>query len=290
MTMVVVGCISGGFLAWNWPDERLRVVVCDVEQGDSSLIFRSFSQVVIDGGPSDALLACVGRHLPFWDRKIEVVVLTHPQLDHYGGLVELLRRYQVGLLVANGMTSDADSFGELVELVRGHGVKVFVPERGDRLKIGGYELEVLWPEDEVGSVQAWQEEETTSAYSAQNLGIEDPNQASVVVEMTYGEFKGLFTGDISTVEEEVMVEKRVLEPVSVLKVAHHGSKYSSSSEFLERVVPRVAVVSVGARNRFGHPAKETLERLEAEGTEVRRTDQEGDVVLVTDGVRFWVEE
>jgi competence protein ComEC len=168
---------------------------------------------------------------------------------------------------------------------------VFVPERNDRFTLGGIELKVLWPEDEVGNGEALMgREDTLVRYSPSNLGIGDVNQVSVVMKLRYGEFEGLFTGDITEEEERKLVDDGVLDEVELLKVAHHGSRYSSSSGFVELVSPEVALVSVGERNSFGHPTKEVIERLVAVGAKIHRTDEEGDVVVVSDGKRYWVEE
>ena len=246
---VLFGVLVG--LVWvltQMPDRNLHVVFCDVGQGDAVLIIKGSFQMVVDGGPSrERLLACLGRNLPFWDRKIEVVVNTHPQKDHLEGLLELKMRYKLGF---NNLPS-----GE-VSLVK-----------GDMIRVGSLQFDVLWPEDNVKGPTL------------------DINEVSVVGVLRYGRFKVMLTGDVG--EEQ---EKKIKpEDVDVLKVAHHGSRYSSSSEFIEKVDPEVAVIQVG-KNTFGHPTKETLSKLEQVGARIFRTDLDGEVEIVSDGKKYWIDK
>lgn len=255
----------------QWPDGRLHVVFCDVGQGDGILMSQGNWQVLVDGGKKgERVLSCLGENMAFWDRKIEMVVSTHGEKDHLGGLDEVLDRYEVGKLVV-GSVQENEGTMELVRLAEEKGVEVHEVGRGDRMRVGEVEMEVLWPEEEKGKV----------------LGVSDSlNEQSVVLEMGWREFEVLLTGDIGEVVEEYLGEK--LDRVEVLKVGHHGSKFSSSEKFLEKVRPEVAVIQVG-KNSFGHPTDEVLERLEAVGARVFRNDKRGEVEVVSDGERWWVE-
>ncbi len=259
--LLVVGLLV--LAAVQWPDGRLRVVFCDVGQGDSILMSKGSMQVLVDGGPGDKVLSCLGRQMPFWDRQIEVVVNTHGEEDHMGGLGEVLERYKVGKVIVSGW-GDGDSWIE-----KGRQVEVYEAKKGDVIKAGEISFKVLWPEKEKNKV----------------LGASSLNEQSLVLLASYGRFDWLLTGDIG-VETENSLDGLV--DVEVLKVAHHGSKFSSGESFLRKVKPELAVIQVG-RNSFGHPTDEVLERLKASGVKVMRNDIHGDIKVVSDGKKWWVE-
>jgi competence protein ComEC len=294
--LIMILLVAGVWL--RWPDGRVHVVMCDVGQGDASLITKGFTQVLIDGGPSqEKLLACLSERMPFWDRQIEMVVLSNNDGDHYTGLISVFERYEVGLLVASSIVKEAKSFWAFRQAVVDEGTKVHVPKVGEELKAGELEFRVLWPEERMGEVAFWQDTRMARLPDGQGLvngesvlgavSTDEPNSYSVVLDLKYGEFKGLFTGDIGVDEEEALVDSGLIRDVEFLKVAHHGSKYSSSLEFLEVAKPEVAVIGVGAKNSYGHPTSETLGRLEEVGAKVWRTDKDGEIEIITDGQRMW---
>ena len=269
---------AGAILAWlavaQLPDGRLHVAFLDVGQGDAILITTPMGQqVLVDGGPSPAALtSALGDEMAFWDRSLDLVIMTHADADHLTGLVEVLHRFQVGAWLGNGLDSQDDLYVEFQGQQQGAPGSVRQAiAAGYRLDLGqGITLEVLNPPP--GGMPAG-----------------DDNANSVVLRLVWGQASFLLTGDIETeVEEQLLRSGRPLA-AQVLKVAHHGSGGSTGAEFLAAVEPRYAVISVGAENRFGHPAPAVLARLAASGeTAVLRTDQEGTVEFVTDGERMWV--
>jgi len=296
---VVLGVLVG--LVWvgvQMPDKNLHVVFCDVGQGDATLIIKGNFQMVVDGGPAgEKLLSCLGKHMPFWDRKIEVVVNTHPQKDHLGGLDELVERYEVGRLVINGVFGGGKDGERLRDLVLLNGVEAVLPEAGDVLRMGSLQFDILWPEKKVGDLLAWNgigvqplwEVEPQISVAAVLGKNTDVNVVSVVGVLRYGEFEVLLTGDIGFDEEDELLENGNLIDVDVLKVAHHGSKYSRGDEFINKIKPEVAVINVG-KNSFGHPTRETLDKLEEVGAKIYRTDLNGDVEIVSDGQKYWIRQ
>jgi len=265
------------FSVWRGlPDGRLHVVFLDVGQGDAIFIQTpSGRQVLVDGGPSEpALLAQLGRRMPFWDRTLDVMVLTHPDSDHITGLVPVLERYQVNAVVFREMGYESEVYRYWRQLLEVEGAGVYRGEAGLRLALDdGLEMVVLHPGAELS---------------------EESNNNSVVTRLTYGQVSLLLPGDIEAeVERRLMVEGSPLRS-TVLKAAHHGSCSSTTQEFLDAADPEVVVISVGAENRFGHPCEEVLERLEARAEQGRsvsvyRTDEQGAVEIITDGARVWVE-
>lgn len=244
-------------VAWYWPDGKVHLVACDVGQGDGILIWRGSAQVIVDGGPDKKkMIDCLSRFVPFWDRSIELVVLTHAEADHMTGVLEVLRRYQVGQVVTSGLAKDK---------VAANDVPVHIAVAGEEVRVNGLEFIILGTRTDTSEV----------------------NETSVVLKLVYGQFRALLTGDIGSETEQLLVNSGRNLTSNVLKVGHHGSKFSSSREFLEAVKPAVAVISAG-KNNYGHPTKEVLERLKDAGARIWRTDESGDVEIVSDGQKIWV--
>ncbi len=260
------------FTAATMPGDNLRVSFLDVGQGDAILIQKGSQQVLVDGGPSPrAITLGLGSRMPFWDRSIDLLVLTHPHQDHLAGLVEVLRRYDVEQVLYPALDYSSPLYDEWLRTIEEKEVKGIIGRAGQRIALGGgLFMEVLSSRPAVG---------------------EDIDNASLVLRLDYGDVSFLFTGDIKKETEWELVRERAGLSVTVLKVAHHGSDTSTTPEFLSVVGPLVAVISVGADNDFGLPDEEVLERLtEKLGVEnVYRTDERGTIDLTTDGEKLWVE-
>jgi len=272
---------------FSLPDKRLHLVFCDVGQGDAILISYGQIQVLIDGGPDNKVSNCLSKHLPFWDRQIEMVVLTHADEDHFVGLIDVFKRYNVRHFVANSLINNKASFWQFYQLVLEEKASFYSPRTGEKIKIGTLELSVLWPQEKLGDSRLWQKENLL--YLSEKRPLSDSlltkatfpdelNDTSIVFQLSFGHSQVLLTGDIT----EKVESQLNLEETEILKVAHHGSKFSTSEEFLSKLKPNLAIISVG-ENRFGHPARETLERLDRAGIKVLRTDQQGDIEIVSNG-------
>lgn len=254
---------------FNLPDDRLHLVFCNVGQGDATLIWQGSNQILIDGGPDQSVLDCLSSHVPFWDREIEMVVATHPEADHITGLIDVIERYNVEQFVVNSVGKDSNVFKEFQKAVLDEGGDIYFLKQGDEIKLEALKMIVLWP----------QSQEKVLGVTTANEGV---NETSITLQLSYGDFDALFTGDISS-ETEALLE---LTDTEVLKVAHHGSKYSTSEEFLKQTTPELAVISVG-KNRFGHPTEEVLGRLSELGVKILRTDEKGEVEVVSDGKSWY---
>ena len=266
VVLVWWAALSGG-------GDRLTVSVLDVGQGDAILVETPGGhRVLIDGGPSgQAVTEALGEALPFWERTLDLVVLTHPQEDHLAGLIEVLERYDVRQVLATPLEADTAAYREWRELIRRQQIPYHEARPGLWIDLGGgATLRVLGPGEKA-------------------LASSDPNDASLVLKLVWGEVSFLLTGDIEIDGEEALLSAFGGDGglrSAVLKVPHHGGATSSSSAFLRAVRPAVAVVSVGEDNRFGHPSAAALDRLS--GALLLRTDQHGTVRLSTDGERLWV--
>jgi competence protein ComEC len=264
--------LVGSVLIWPaLPDGRLHVTFLDVGQGDAIFIRAPGGrQVLIDGGPDEAtLLSQLGRRMPFWDRTLDLVILTHPDLDHLTGLIGALERYQVEAVVWRDVPTNSPAYDRWLGLLEAEGVSVHQGEAGLHIALDeGLELTVLYPGTELLPE-----------------AVESANNASVVTRLTYGSVSVLLPGDIEAAVEADLVREGLPLAATVLKVAHHGSCSSTGEEFLRAVAPAVAVISVG-ENEFGHPCDEVLSRLA--DAQLYRTDQTGTVELVSDGAQIWV--
>lgn len=272
------------------PGEGLKIIACDVGQGDATILVKGSSQVLIDGGPSgEKVLNCLARQLPYWDRTIELIVMTHADYDHINGLAAVVERYQVSYFVTADGVKESDSFWRLVRVLRERGVEVGLVEQGQIVRVGEeqggevIELKVLWPPQVERQYLAMFSAGTANEESKQILGASakagDTNARSVVLLLSDGSYRALLTGDSGVQAEKALVRADLVPQLDYLKVGHHGSKTSTSLELLQAAKPKLAVVSVGANNRYGHPAMEVVERLLEAGAKVRRTDQEGEVVV-----------
>lgn len=275
MKTLVAGLALAVILIWiaaiSLPDGKLHVVFFDVGQGDAIFIQTPQGrQVLIDGGPDPtALTTALGRRLPFWDRNLDLVILTHPDTDHLTGLVPVLERYRVDRVLEPGYPATSQTYARWLELIAEKRIPALLARTGVRIELEpGLVCEVLHP--------------------TSDLDPEDKaNNVSAVTRWTWGQVTFLLPGDIEQEVEAALVASDQPLQATVLKVPHHGSDTSSSATFLQAVNPQLVIISVGADNRFGHPSPEVLERLA--GRTVLRTDERGTIEVVTDGSRLWVQ-
>jgi competence protein ComEC len=263
------------FTAFTMPDNQLRVSFLDVGQGDAILIQKGNRQILVDGGPSpQAITLGLSEAMPFWDRSIDLLVLTHPHQDHLAGLLEVLRRYRVGQVLYSSLDYDSPLYDEWLRTIDEKNIKATLASAGQRIDMGdGIIIEVLRP-----------------SLTLPGAG-PDIDRDSLVLRLEYGSVSFLLTADIKSETEWELVRERAPLASTVLKVAHHGSSTSTTAEFLSVVGPRVAVISVGADNDFGFPDAEVLARLQAAvgPGNLYRTDEQGTITFTTDGERLWVE-
>jgi competence protein ComEC len=244
-------------------DNSLHIIACDVGQGDAILIQKSTTQILIDGGPNNKVLDCLGRYMPFWDKQIELVILTHPENDHFGGLIDVFRSYKVLTFGSNGQVSSSQDYKVLEKEVGRGGTKDLILNTGYQLRLGMIYLDILNPE---GNSQS-------SINDNQTL---KTNDLGVVILLKYAQFKALFTADVKDEASDKLSEMGKIQNVNYLKVNHHGSKNGLSQKLLDIANPNVAIISVG-KNSYGHPHEEVLKMLSDKGVKVLRTDETGDI-------------
>lgn len=273
---LVISLIVSNLFVWlavSLREERedLRVYFIDVGQGDAILIESpTRGRVLIDGGRNRQVVSELGRILPFGDKRIDVVIATHPDSDHIGGLPEVVRRYKIGLIMEAGVESENEIDDELEKRALDKKIPMILVKRGHVVNFGdGATLTILFPDRDVSE---W-----------------DTNDASVIARLDYGESSFLFTGDAGIQTENILIDldEEILD-TDVLKAGHHGSRTSTSLTFAEAVTPEYTVISAGKDNSYGHPHKEVLNILEMVDSKIKNTAQSGTIKFETDGLTLKV--
>jgi competence protein ComEC len=248
--------------------DRVDLWFFDVGQGDAALIRAKDETVLIDGGPDDAILEGLSRALPWWDRRIDVVVATHLDADHFVGLFAALRKYEVGEIWWTGAAPGTETARRFVAEVAERGIPVRIVRAGERLDFGaGRAFSVIFPDEDLRGRAI--PKTTTNAKGG------GTNDHGIVGVFDCGRERALYTADVSSHVERRLIAAGADLRAEVLKVPHHGSAYSTSDALLDAVRPREAVISVGAGNRYGHPTPRVLAALLARGIAVHRTDRDG---------------
>lgn len=246
-------------------NNKLVVAFLNVGQGDSIFIQApNGNQILIDGGADKKVLRELGKVMPFYDRSIDVVVATHPDQDHIGGLPDVLENYSVTTFIDPDVKHNTGTYSTLKEIIEEKGIKKIVAKQNMIVSLGdGAVLEIIFPDRDVSLVES--------------------NTASIIARLVYGDSEFMFTGDSPKSIEKYLtsIRGRGLES-DVLAVGHHGSKTSSSVEFLAAVAPQFAVISAGENNRYGHPHQEVVDRYESFEIPIFET-KNGMVVFESDG-------
>ena len=243
-------------------NKNTTIVFCDVGQGDGAYIrLKNKIDIVMDAGPANnMMLSCLGKYMPFYDRTIEYAILSHPQVDHYGGFMEILKRYKITTLYTLPIKGNGKTLSSFTSLLKKKHINTINPSSGDSLVLPYAQIAFLSPHT-----------------SNRRLYAKDENDLSVITEFTLPGLRIFFTGDVSwKVLNSLKIKKNNLK--TILKVPHHGSKYGLSLRFLQLAEPTDAVISVGKNNSYGHPSKKALDLLKAQNIKIRGTDDEGDII------------
>ncbi len=305
----------------KWPDEFLHLTACDVGQGDAILLSYAYTQMLIDTGPDDQLLNCLNKQLPFWDKKIDVLILTHFDADHIGGFRQLSQNYTVGyiFLPLNDYAKN-DLFLELKEILvsmQEAGTIIKQPFLGQQIALSKFKsdyqakynsiinnvnslsVSFIAPFElslaeysflEKHGVFIWQKpEHNLSVEDLTEMGVnESNNNLSIAFLVEFGQLKLLFLGDLESTREVALMDHGLITEVDIQKVGHHGSKTSSSLDFLLKTRPELALISSGQNNSFGHPNSAVLANFELVAAKIWRTDQLGMIEILSDGQNFWL--
>lgn len=260
-------------------DGRLRVIFCNVGQGDAIFIRSPKGQdILIDAGPNNLVVNCISDHMPFWDKTIELAILTHPHTDHLNGFLDILKNYKVLSFATLDLKNNTSSFKAMLESLKEEKINIRYVYLGDRFIFkDGLSISIVGPSREF------------LAKTSPRGSIGEKNEfANVESLIKYKNFSALLTGDSQKAELKEAFDKYQFKNLSLLQVPHHGSKTGLTEEFLKQANPKLAVISVGKKNKYGHPARETIELLKNKGIKILRTDQDGQIKITTDGLSWAV--
>ncbi len=253
-------------------EQHLKIHFLNVGQGDAILIESpSGIQVLVDGGPDNSVLRELGKKMSFFDRHIDMVVATHPDADHIGGLIDVLNRYKIENILYTNNKSETAVSDMYQNMLQQEGAVPILARYGQVFDLGaGVFLKVLFPIFDTTDIES--------------------NASSIILKVVYGDTKFLFTGDSPKRIEEYLVVQGIDVKSDVLKVGHHGSRTSTSKMFLTAVKPQYAVISAGKDNRYEHPHLEVTDMLFNHGVKILSTAEEGTISFESDGRRVWREE
>ncbi len=254
-------------------DNKLHIVFCDIGQGDGIFV-RTPSQtdILVDAGPDDKILSCLSNHMPFWDRDLELAFATHPDADHIGGFLYVLKNYKVLSFNTSKKSKGTKVFANIQSLIDSQNVPFKFLYQGDLYTLSdGVKIEHLWP---------------SKSYVESDDGKLDPNSFSLVQILTYGNFKTLLTGDIEYQILDTLFNDS--SKIDIFKLPHHGSKTGVDDATFQKIHSSLAIISAGKNNKYHHPHPTVLELLKKYNLAYKRTDMGGEVEVVTDGKSWWL--
>ena len=268
------------YQVFKFNDGNLHLIFCDVGQGDAILIRTSKgSNILIDGGPDDSVLNCLSKHLPFWDKSLSVLLLTHPHADHLTGLISVEKRYNLMSYDTENLKNPGSGAKILQDRLALKNLSATYLKKGDRLSNkDNFSIKILWPSEEF--LENSNKKQSNSSFDL------DLNGFSIVSLLSFGNFKALLTADSPFSVNEIVGKET--GSVDILQVPHHGSKTGLSQDFIAETRPKLAIISVGKNNKYGHPSKQALNLLQNNQIKYLRTDEKGDIEIVTDGKTWWL--
>lgn len=284
--LVLLIIILGSFIAYDFIrfyDGKLHITFCDVGQGDAVFIRTpSGKNILVDGGPDKSVLYCLSRHMPFWERTLNLVFLTHPHEDHLTGIYYVIDRYDTLRFVTVNLSNNSQFYKDFSHKINEKKILTGFVYSGDSFNIpGSVVLEILSPTREF-----------LLKSSPGGVINSSKEQASIVVHVKYGSFDLLLTGDSQASNLEQLVNgnwKPEIGKSEVLQIPHHGSKTSLNEDLINLINPQAAVISVG-KNNYGHPNKGIIELLTQKGIKILRTDQKGDIDIFTNGKEWEIRQ
>ncbi len=266
--LIIAGVVWAG-VGSNNQSPVFKMDFLNVGQGDAIyLSMPDGKDALIDGGPKDTVLSQLGEVMPFWDRDLDLIVVTHNHSDHISGLIGVLKRYKVGEIWLSGAIHTSDQYLEMLSLIKEKGIKTRIVKEGDEMNFDQVKVRVVYP------VESFKGERP-----------EDQHEADVVTRWSYGKFTLLLTGDLSTDQVSDLESSRENLKSDILKVPHHGSATGLTSDLLDKIKPSVAVIEVG-KNSFGHPKPSIINLLNKNGVKIYRTDKDGRIEVTSDGSSY----
>ncbi|MFA6585892.1 MAG: ComEC/Rec2 family competence protein [Candidatus Paceibacterota bacterium] len=257
------------YFDWQSSHRGFTFAMLDVGQGDALFIESPTGiQILVDGGPPKKILSQLSKVMSPFDRTIDAFIITNPDADHIAGFLDVLKIYKVGKMFESGTLTDSKTYQNLKDEIKKNNIPDILVKRGMKLDIGGgVVVNILFPDRDVSS---WA-----------------TNEGSTVARLSYGETSIVLTGDATIKTEKIILQENSKEKLqsTILKVGHHGSRTSTSTEFLKAVSPEYAFISDGKDNKYGHPHKEILDILSSFNIKTLRTDQLGTIIMRCDTIK-----
>lgn len=255
----------------NQSDHNFEITFLDVGQGDAILIRTPENQkILVDAGPAGAIMEAIPKELNFWERRIDLAILTHPDVDHAAGFVEILDRFEVERILLTGIEASSEWYREILRKITEQNIPTLVADDELDLSFGEVKLDIFWPTEPLAG-----------------KFVEDANASSISFQVNFGKTAAILTGDLPIENEKIILQNLPILKAQILKLGHHGSKTSSSVEWINTINPKFVVVSAGAYNHFGHPAKEVLARVA--DREIFSTAENGNLKFISDGEKWKIE-
>lgn len=252
-------------------DGKTHLVFCNVGQGDAIFI-RSIKglNILIDGGPDDSVLGCLSRHMPFWERKISLVILTHPHADHMTGLISVLKDYKVGSFATEKLINNTSIYNKLLQYLKNDNLRINYLFAGDLFETQDLNIKILGPTSEF-------------LQRANPMGVvgESKESGSLTTLLSIGGFDAILTGDTPIEEFNEEINDFSVPKISIFQISHHGSVYNTDSNLISEISPKLAVISVG-KNNYGHPSQNVINILNDLKIPFLRTDKHGDIEVIAD--------
>lgn len=261
--LILLNCLSWSQVTANHIHPSNTINFLDIGQGDATLVQTENSQqILIDGGPDTSILEKLNSKMPIADKTIELIILTHPHSDHLTGLIHIIENYQVEHIIYTGVKYNNQTYQYFLDLINSNNITTTITNPPQTIKITpDITINILYP-------------------NPSQTNNPDLNDTSIALELISTKYSALLMGDLSSqIEQDLIIKYDDQIDVDILKVGHHGSKTSTSAIFLECTTPSIAVISCGQDNQFGHPHPETLEILEQQKIDIRRTDIDGDITF-----------
>lgn len=260
---------AGAFSTASVADTNLHIYFLNVGQGDSEYIKTpSGNDILIDGGPDDTVLSELGKVMNLGDRKIDLVILTHPHADHLTGLISVINRYEIGEIWETGVEYSSGTYDTWKNSIKEKGIKSELVDENYQKIFDGVKIKVLYP-----------------LSNLKNQTIDNLNNSSIISELDYNQFSALFLGDAEISAQAQILKK--IKPMTVMKIAHHGSQNALNKDLMQIVRPSLVIIQVGSKNTYGHPSSNVILYLKSLAAQIYRTDEDGTIEIISNGETYW---
>lgn len=308
MKLIILWFVSIIFIIWvltkiilQWPDKFVHIIFCDVGQGDAVLITYKNHQMLIDGGSDEKILFCLKENIPFWDKSLDFLVITHMDYDHIGGLPSVLSSYSADIILSNPSLKKTAGFEALETVIsrknqfNTNNSQVISSFIGQQLKMTDLiRFIVISPQVEQLQLSIKNSGTTETILQAGNSDFTSKidfknteNNLSIGIFVIVNEVKILLTGDMEKEGELAVIKSGMTDQAHIIKAGHHGSKSSSTRQFISIMRPEISVISSGLNNQYKHPSPQVIDVFNEFLASIYRTDSQGTIKFVTNGVKYW---